>query len=63
MGTFSYLHVMMTYIRAWMSLKFGQIRPRTTELSASEKLMFPFLSICINPIHFKFVGIEDIHST
>ena len=24
----------MTYIRAWLSLKFGQIRPRTTELAA-----------------------------
>ena len=23
MGLFSYLQVMMTYIRAWMSLKFG----------------------------------------
>ena len=34
MGSFSYLQVMMTYIRAWMSLKFGQIRPGTTELAA-----------------------------
>ena len=34
MGSFSYLQVMMTYIRAWMSLKFSQIRPRTTELAA-----------------------------
>ena len=25
MGSFSYLQVMMTYIRAWMSLNFGQI--------------------------------------
>ena len=32
----------MTYIRALMSLKFGLNRPRTTELAASEKLMFPF---------------------
>ena len=30
--------VMMTYIRAWMSLKFGQIRPRTTELAALKRL-------------------------
>ena len=44
MGSFSYLQVMMTYIRAWMSLKFGQIQPRTTELAALKrlKLMFPF---------------------
>ena len=38
MGSFSYLQVMMTYIRAWMSLKFGQIRPRTTELAALKHL-------------------------
>ena len=30
--------VMMTYIRAWMSLKFGQIRPGTTELAALKRL-------------------------
>ena len=38
MGSFSYLQVMMTYIRAWMSLKFGKIRPRTTELAALKRL-------------------------
>ena len=26
-GSFSYLQVMITYMRAWMSLKFSQIRP------------------------------------
>ena len=26
-GSFSYLQVMITYTRAWMSLKFGQIPP------------------------------------
>ena len=34
---FSYLQVTMTYIRAWMSSKFGQIRPQTTELAALER--------------------------
>ena len=34
--SFSYLQVMMTCMRAWMSLKFGQIRPRATELAALE---------------------------
>ena len=50
MGSFSYLHVMMTYIRAWMSLKFGQIQPRTTELAALKrlKLMFPFFLALYN---------------
>ena len=27
MGSFPYLQEMMTYLRAWMSSKFGQIRP------------------------------------
>ena len=36
-GSFSYLQVTMTYIRAWMSSKFGQIRPQTTELAALER--------------------------
>ena len=35
-GSFSYLHVIMTYITARMSLKFGQIQPRTIELAALE---------------------------
>ena len=42
----SYLHVMMTYIRAWMSSKFDQIRSGTTELTALEHLkidVVPFL--------------------
>ena len=38
MGSFSYLQVMMTYIRAWMSLIFSQIQPRTTELAALKHL-------------------------
>ena len=53
----------MIYIRAWMSLKFGQIRPSTTELAdlkRLKKMMFPFVSLCIYPIHFKFLGIEDM---
>ena len=35
-GSFLYLQVTMTYIRACMSSKFGQIRPRTMELAALE---------------------------
>ena len=37
MGSFLYLQVTMTYIRACMSSKFGRIRPRTTELAAFER--------------------------
>ena len=36
-GSFLYLQVTMTYIRACMSSKFGWIRPRTTELAALER--------------------------
>ena len=37
-GSFSYLQVMRTYIKAYMSLNFGQIPPLTTELAALERL-------------------------
>ena len=36
--SFSYLQVTMIYIRAWMSLKFGQIQSGTTELAALEEI-------------------------
>ena len=36
--SYSYLQVTMTCISAWMSLKFGQIQPRTTELAFLEPL-------------------------
>ena len=36
--SFSYLQVTMTYIRAWMSSKFGQIRSGTADLAALEHL-------------------------
>ena len=44
--SFSYLQVTMTYIRAWISSKFGQIPSGTTELAALEHLKIevaPFL--------------------
>ena len=37
-GFFSYLQVTMTCMRAWMSSKFGRIRPPTTELAALERM-------------------------
>ena len=37
-GSSSYLQVTMTCMRAWMSSKFGGIRPRTTELAALERM-------------------------
>ena len=47
---FSYLQIMMTYIRAWMSSKFGQIRSGTKELAALEHLKIdgaPFSRITV----------------
>ena len=38
LGSFSYLQVTMTCMRAWMSSKFGRIGPRTTELAALEHM-------------------------
>ena len=34
-GSFSYLQVMITYMREWMSLKFGQIQPSNINISAT----------------------------
>ena len=39
-GSISYLQVTITYIRAWMSLKFCQIRSGTPELASLEHLKF-----------------------
>ena len=53
-GSFSYLQVTMTCMRAWMSSKFGRIRPQTTELAALELM---------KKIFFIFAGNEDIHKS
>ena len=56
---------MITFIRAWIYLKFSQIRPRTTDLAVLQRLKLmlpPFLGklVAIHLIHFKFVGFEDM---
>ena len=55
----------MTYIRAWMNLKFRKIRPWTTELAALEhikKSMLPlFCSYLSDPFQI-YVGIEHMHN-
>ena len=45
--SFSYLQVMMTYIRACMSSKFGQIRSWTTELAALEHRPFSRFTVVV----------------
>ena len=55
-GSISYLQVMMTYMRAWMSLKFGQIQllvPMATDRVIMEKTMLPLFLHCFlsDPFH------------
>ena len=47
-----------------MSSNFGQIWGLITELAALERLKnrcHPFVSVAIDPIHFKFIGNKDMH--
>ena len=56
---------MRTYIKAYMSLNFGQIPPLTTELAASERLKnrcHHVISVDIDPIFFKLAGNKDMHN-
>ena len=64
-GSFSYLQVMRTYIKAYISLNFGQIPPLTTELAALERLKnrcHHVISVDIDPIFFKLAGNKDMHN-
>ena len=64
-GSFSYLQVVRTYIKAYMSLNFGQIPPLTTELAALERLKnqcHHVISVDIDPIFFKLTGNKDMHN-
>ena len=64
-GSFSYLQVMRTCIKAWMTLNFGRIPPLTMELAVLERLRnrrHHFVSVAIDPILFKLAGNEDMHN-
>ena len=55
-GSISYLQVTMTYMRDWMSLKFGQILPLVslaTDRVIMEKKVLPLFLVCFlsNPFH------------
>ena len=63
--SFSYLQVMRTYIKAYMSLDFRQVPPLTTELAALERLKnrcHHVISVDIDPIFFKLAGNKDMHN-
>ena len=54
----------MTYMRAWMSLKFGQIRllvPMATDRVIMEKNVCHFFSAIFYSILFILVGDDDMH--
>ena len=56
---------MRTYIKAYMSLNFGQIPLLTKELAALEHLKHQclhFFLVGIDPILFKIGGYIDMHS-
>ena len=65
-GSFSYLQVMMTCTRAWMSSKFGQMRPLvslatdkvTVGKTASSRFFERF-----DRNHFILAGNDDIHKS
>ena len=56
---------MRTYIKAYMSLNFGQIPPLTVELAALGRLKnrcHHVISVDIDPIFFKLAGNKDMHN-
>ena len=62
MGSFSYLQVMMTFMRAWMSSKFGQIRPlvsMTIDRVIMAKRCHHFFSAVFHPILFILADSND----
>ena len=56
----------MTYMRAWMSLKFGQIQqliPMATDRVIMEKQCCHFFSTVFYPILFILAGNDDMHES
>ena len=56
----------MTYVRAWMSLKFGQIQPlvhMATYRVIMENTVLPLFSAVFYPILFILAGNDDMHES
>ena len=56
----------MTYMRAWMSFKFGQIRPLVPIASdrvIMEKTVLPLFSAVFYSILFILAGNDDMHES
>ena len=65
-GSVSYLQVTMAYMRAWMSLKFGQIQllvSMATGRVIMEKTMLPLFLGCFYLILFILAGNDDMHES
>ena len=63
-GSFLYLQVMITYMRAWMSLKFSQIQPLVSMVTDSlmmEKRCLHFFSAVFHSFLFILAGNDDMH--
>ena len=53
-------------MRAWMNLKFGQIRllvPMATDMVIMENTVLPLFLGCFYPILFILAGNEDMHES
>ena len=55
--SFSYLQIMITYIGAWMSLKFGQITPLVSTVTDR------VISAVFHPFLFILAGNDDMHGS
>ena len=57
----------MTYMRAWMSLKFGQIQPLvsmvTDRVMIGKKRCLHFISAVFHPFLFILAGDNDMHES
>ena len=56
----------MTYMRAWISFKFGQIRllvPMATDRVIMEKMVLPLFSAVFYLIFFILAGNDDMHES
>ena len=65
-GSFLYLQVMITYIRDWMSLKFGQIQPlvsMVTDWVMRGKWCHHFFLAAFHPFLFILAGNDDMHES
>ena len=64
--SFSYLQVILTYMIAWMSLKFGQIQPLVSMVPdrvIMKKPCLHFFSAVFHPFLFILAGNDDMHES